>query len=183
VVLRKFWPDGLPETIEALPIPFTAVAGDLMTRAEIRMSKGPLLSAVAGSMAIPGLVKPVQRDGHLLVDGFVVNPVPVDVLAGAAPIVIAVDLQAAENRAKPAVAPKNPYDALLQAAQIMELTLSIEKFRVNPPTIHVVPDVARFGSLDFLSIRDILRAADPLKVDLARRLLALDGGQLPAPGA
>lgn len=183
IVLRKFWPAGLPERFEDLEIPFTAVAGDLMSRSEVRMSSGQLLSAVAGSMAIPGLVRPVQREEHLLVDGFVVNPVPVDLLKGVAPIIIAVDLQAAENQLKPREAPKNPYDALLQAAQIMELTLSVEKFRVNPPTIHVIPDVARFGSLEFFSIRDILKAADPLKADLTTRLRAYNGAKLTGPAA
>ena len=180
-ILRRFWPDTMPETFEGLDIPFTAIAGDIVGRSEVRLDTGALHSAVAGSMAIPGLVKPVEREGHVLIDGFVVNPVPVDVLEGRAPIVVAVDLQLSGSRFASREPPKNPYEALLQASALMELSLTNEKFRVNPPTIRLAPDVARFAALDFLKVRDILKAAEPVKADLVTRLRAFEGRALAAP--
>lgn len=65
--------------IEDLPLPFTAVATDLHTGQEIWLQSGNLRDAVAASCAIPGLLSPKRLSGRWLVDGAVVNPVPVDV--------------------------------------------------------------------------------------------------------
>ena len=79
--------------IEALPIPFAAVATDLTTGREIWLDRGPLIHAVRASMGLPGLFAPVQRDGQWLVDGGLVNPVPVSICrAMGADLVIAVNL-------------------------------------------------------------------------------------------
>ncbi|HEY1133838.1 MAG TPA: patatin-like phospholipase family protein [Nocardioides sp.] len=64
--------------IEDLPVPFTAVATDLGSRREVWFQRGPLLPAVRASIAIPGLFTPVMINGRLLVDGGLLNPVPID---------------------------------------------------------------------------------------------------------
>ena len=63
--------------IEELTIPFAAVATALQTGAEIWLRSGSTLDAVRASIAMPGLFTPIVRDGVLLVDGGLVNPVPV----------------------------------------------------------------------------------------------------------
>ena len=63
--------------IEELPIDFTAVAVDIEHGREIWLSKGPLFDAIRGSIAIPGLFTPHRYQGRLLVDGGILNPVPV----------------------------------------------------------------------------------------------------------
>ena len=63
--------------IEELPIDFTAVAVDIEQGREIWMSKGSLFDAIRGSIAIPGLFTPHRYEGRLLVDGGILNPVPV----------------------------------------------------------------------------------------------------------
>jgi len=79
--------------IEELPIPFAAVATALQTGAEVWLRRGSTLDAVRASIALPGLFAPVVRDGHVLVDGGLVNPVPVSLArAMGADVVIAVDL-------------------------------------------------------------------------------------------
>src|SRR5919202_2418040 len=79
--------------IEDLPIPFAASAADLTDGREIVLRHGPLWRAVLATAAIPGIYPPVQIGRHWLVDGGVVNPVPVSTaqLLGA-DLVIAVDL-------------------------------------------------------------------------------------------
>jgi NTE family protein len=81
------------EVIEALPIPFCAVATDIQSGEEVVISRGDLIEAVRASIAVPGIFTPVRSNGQLLVDGGLVNPVPVSVArAMGADIVIAVDL-------------------------------------------------------------------------------------------
>jgi NTE family protein len=69
--------------IEELPIPFTAVATDIGVRREVWFTSGPLEAAIRASISIPGVVTPVMVNGRLLVDGGVLNPVPMEPVIGA----------------------------------------------------------------------------------------------------
>ena len=76
-----------------LPIPYGAVATELQSGRELWLRHGKLLEAVRASCAMPGLLTPVVRDGAVLVDGGLVNPVPVSMCrALGADLVVAVDL-------------------------------------------------------------------------------------------
>lgn len=79
--------------IEALQRPFAAVATALHTGSEVWLQHGSTLDAIRASIALPGLFAPVWHEGQLLVDGGLVNPVPVSLLrAMGADVLIAVDL-------------------------------------------------------------------------------------------
>ncbi len=79
--------------IEALPRRFACVATELTTGREVWLQEGSVIDAVRASVAVPGLLTPVLRGERLLVDGGLVNPVPVSLCrALGAEIVIAVDL-------------------------------------------------------------------------------------------
>jgi NTE family protein len=79
---------------DQLPIPFRCVAYDVKAHKEVVLRSGRLAQAMRASMAIPGAFKPVRTNGMLLVDGGVMNNLPVDVVRDmGADIVIAVDLQ------------------------------------------------------------------------------------------
>jgi len=81
--------------IEDLALPFAVVACDLHTGAEVWLREGSTADAVRASLALPGLLTPVHYRGKTLVDGGLVNPVPVSLArAMGADIVIAVDLNA-----------------------------------------------------------------------------------------
>jgi NTE family protein len=81
------------EGIARLPKAFGCVATELASGRELWLREGPVIDAVRASIALPGLFTPVERDGRLLVDGALVNPVPVSLCrAMGADIVIAVDL-------------------------------------------------------------------------------------------
>lgn len=81
------------QDFDDLPIPFRAVATDLETGGEVVMRSGDIASAVLASMAVPGLFPPVDREGHILVDGGLVNNMPVTVVKEmGADIVILVDI-------------------------------------------------------------------------------------------
>lgn len=79
--------------IEDLPIPYVAVATDLEARREVWFRRGPVDAAVRASIAIPGVITPAMLGTRILVDGGLLNPVPVDPLLGIdADLTIAVSL-------------------------------------------------------------------------------------------
>ena len=79
--------------IEELPMPFACVATDVLTGAEVVFKEGNIIEAVRASMAIPGMFTPVPRGEAVLVDGALVNPLPVNIARQlGADLVIAVDI-------------------------------------------------------------------------------------------
>jgi len=63
--------------IEDLPIGFTAVATDLIKQKEVWLSRGPLFDAIAASIAVPMIFSPFELNGRILVDGGIINPIPI----------------------------------------------------------------------------------------------------------
>jgi NTE family protein len=85
-------------TFDKLRIPLRCVTADIRTAKEVVISDGRLCKAMRASMSIPGIYKPVERGNYMLVDGGMLNNLPVDVCrAMGADIVIAVDLQQSEQ--------------------------------------------------------------------------------------
>lgn len=81
------------DDMEALPIAFAAVASDLVSGEEVVLRTGDIIEAVRASISVPGIFTPVRRNGQILVDGGLTNPVPTSaVRAMGAGFVIAVDL-------------------------------------------------------------------------------------------
>ena len=79
--------------IEDLPMPYTAVATDLLNRKEVWFQEGSLTMAIRASIALPSVITPVMLNGRLLADGVLTNPVPIAPLSGLdADLVVAVDL-------------------------------------------------------------------------------------------
>jgi NTE family protein len=90
--MRRYFADG---RVEDLPIPFVAVATDLLSGHELWLREGKLVDVLRTAISLPGIFTPVRHEGHWLVDGALVNPVPVSVCrALGARIVIAVNLNA-----------------------------------------------------------------------------------------
>jgi NTE family protein len=98
-----------PVAIEELPIPYTAVATELLTGKSVWFQHGPLDEAIRASIAIPGVITPHEVGGRLLADGGILDPVPMAPLSAVnADLTIAVSLNGSEvidNReAEPGVA-------------------------------------------------------------------------------
>ena len=86
-----------PVTIEELPIPYTAVATDLLTGKSVWFQRGPIDAAIRASIAIPGLIAPHEIDGRLLADGGILDPLPMAPIAAVnADLTIAVSLNGNE---------------------------------------------------------------------------------------
>lgn len=69
-----------PQLIEQFKIPFTAVAADMAQDKEVHYRSGDLYKALRASIAIPGIFTPVVENGQFLVDGGVLNPLPLDLV-------------------------------------------------------------------------------------------------------
>lgn len=169
-VAEEFLPPELPKTFEELRIPLTVVATDYRERSEVIYRAGLLRQAVAGSMAIPGLLRPVEFEGRLLIDGGVVNPLPFDLLRKNADIVVAIDIT--RLRESPPGIP-DPMQTLFTATDIMTHAIVTEKLKYSAPDILLRPNVSVFGALDFPRALPILKAAEPMKEELKRKLGAL----------
>lgn len=182
-VLDLFWPEAVPDRFADLSIPFAAVATDYAERTQMVFDTGPLVTGVGASMAIPGLFRPVQAGGHVYVDGGVVNPLPFDLLAGKADIIVAVDVSGGAHAET--AQPPGAFEAMLGAAQIMQGAIVAEKLKASQPDILVRPAVGGFRALDFFRARQILQAAEAsreiLKRDLGTALEAVSGGRRRSP--
>lgn len=165
-----FLPEAVPEDFSALTIPLLVIASDLYGQAEVVFSDGPLRPAIAASMAIPGLVQPVEHEGRVLVDGAAVDPLPFTQLAGRADVVVAVDCSAGprENATVP-----EAWDSVFATITLMGNTIVAEKLQRVRPDLLIRPNVAIFRLLDFLQAIAIIRAGEAIKDEIKRDLTAL----------
>ena len=101
---------------DRLPIPYRAVATDMVSGKMVVLARGDLARAMRASMAIPGAFSPVVWDGYVLADGGQVRNIPVDVARQAcADVVIVVNL----------VEPETPPEKLVQATQLVARSMEV----------------------------------------------------------
>ena len=164
ICLDLFWPSGMPSRFEDLDIETIIVATDYLSRNEVAYDAGPLRPAVAGSMAIPGLFRPVLFGDRVLIDGGAVNPLPYDLLFSLADIVVAVDVTFGGRPPKRRT--PSPFASMFGAAQIMQGAITAQKIKLRAPDVLVRPKVEHFAVLDFFRASQILRAAEGSKEEL-----------------
>ena len=98
-ILEHFVGDQL---IEDLPIPYTAVATDLVKQQEVWFQSGHIMDAIRASVAVPGMIMPVTEKGRFLVDGGLLNPVPImPVVPDQADLIISVNLNTNVKNVRP----------------------------------------------------------------------------------
>jgi len=139
--------------IENLKLPFAAIATDLNRGTRVVLDKGPVARAVRASSAIPGVFNPVDYQGKLLVDGGVMDNIPISVARDkGADIVIAVDIS--ENVLNFNIT--NIVDVVLQSVNIMfnENT----KSRKKDADVLITPKVGDVGMLDFTQKKRCMQA-------------------------
>jgi NTE family protein len=128
------------KTFDDLKIPFAAVAADVESGAKVILNQGKVIDAVRASISIPGIFTPVKYQDYFLVDGGIVDPVPVDVVQKmGADIIIAVSL-----------ARINPYTAILmidkETGHLKEVE-NLEDLRINKEENPKFKDKEEFTSL------------------------------------
>jgi NTE family protein len=167
----QFLPEQVPKDFSALQIPLTVMATDLHRREETPISTGPLYPAVAASIAIPGLFRPVLVDGRVLIDGGTTNPLPFDQLTGRADIVVAVDLSSAPGPER--IDMPSTWECVYITILVMSGAIIAAKLAHAAPDLLVRPNVGIFRTLDFYQATAILRSAHATKDLVKERLGAL----------
>ena len=168
---EQFLPAKLPDDFGDLEIPLTIIATDLYRRQQVVFSSGALKPALAASIALPAVMRPVVLADRILIDGGATNPLPFEELRGRADVVVAVDISGAptdERRDIP-----NPWECLLATVLVMANAITSEKVKRGAPDLIVRPNVGAFRALDFLQASAILRASEPVKAELKEKLAAL----------
>lgn len=167
-ILRAFLPREIPADFAGLAIPFKVITTDYYGQCEVVCETGDLYEALAASAAIPALFMPIQRDGRLMIDGGIFNPVPYDHLADVADIVVGVDVIGGPDSAGSYV--PNRIDSLFGATQLLMQANIALKMKLKQPDIFLRPDVNAFRVLDFLKARQIIEANEVLKDQFKREL-------------
>ena len=157
--IEMFFKDMIcAKTFDELIMPFAAVATDLYNGRTVVMTEGDVQTAIRASMAIPGVFDPVLRNGRVLVDGGLTNPVPVDVcrLMGAEKV-IAVNINATSlDREPPAFSKLNMLTIIDQTFTVVCERVARETFeRVRPECI-LNPPVGDVMMLDFRNARRLI---------------------------
>jgi NTE family protein len=152
---------------DKLPVPYRAVATDIMTGEKVVISRGSIADAMRASMSLPGIFRPYALDGRQLVDGGIADNMPVDVAREmGADIVIAVD----SGAGRPTSA-----DFLNSSVAITAQTLNLlidqnmESARKNADLV-ITPDLHDFNMMSF---GDVVRIVDQGKKGAEAKLPAL----------
>lgn len=155
---------GIAGDIEGCALPFAAVAADIESGAEVWLRTGPVARAVRASIGLPGIFAPVQVGSQWLLDGGLVNPVPVSAArALGADIVIAVDVNSSRLwRSEPRLprtvlermrqwraSRPSYFEAMARAVTIMQVQITLARFASEPADIVLVPNLSDVGPFQF----------------------------------
>ena len=150
---------------DQLPIPFRAVATDLVSGKSVVFSEGELANVMRASMSVPGVIAPAEFDGKMLVDGGLTDNLPVDVARRmGAEIVIAVNLGTT-------LAPKDQLNSVVGiTGQVINL-LTEQNVRTSlaslkPADVLILPELGDFSAADF----DHLPQTVPIGAAAARKV-------------
>ncbi len=157
---------GLHAEFSSLPIPFKAVATDLNEATPYLLERGDLAMALRASMAVPFAFAPVEIDGRLLVDGGILNNIPVDVVRNmGAELVIAVNIetpltQLESNSSFISITEQTIYAALVRNSQEA----------LQKADLVLMPDLTGFTSTDFDKTAALIDAGYQAVMDKAKLL-------------
>lgn len=187
--------------IEQMRLPSTAVSADLLTGREVVIERGGLYDAIRASIAIPSVFRPVHRDGMVLTDGGIVNPMPVNrVRREAGDLLVAVDVCApfavegsgAVGGSVPAAGVNaigagraalrklpslNYYKLITASTEIMTQHLTRLMCRLYRPDVLVELPADRFGLFEFYRSREIAEAGAAAARQALDRFEASSGAQ------
>ena len=168
-VVDAFHPNPFPDRFEDLAIPFYVVATDFQSWHQVVFNSGELRPTIAGSIAIPSFFRPVHYANHILVDGGVVNPLPLDQASADCDILVGIDVNG-DPSDKIAKVDYRALDIWFGSAQITMHSLTAHMMAAYPPDVYARPHVSSFGAMEFWRVKEIIGAADKEKDNFKRHL-------------
>ncbi|NML74654.1 patatin-like phospholipase family protein [Rhizobium sp. S-51] len=169
-ILKAFLPEAIPADFSQLGIPLKVIATDYYGQCEVVCESGDLYEALSASAAIPALFMPIHRDGRLMIDGGIFNPVPYDHLIGQADIVVGVDVIGGPETTGSFV--PNRIDSLFGATQLLMQSNVALKMKLCQPDLYLRPEVNAFRVMDLLKARQIIESNEAIKDRFKRDLEA-----------
>ncbi|WP_456275604.1 patatin-like phospholipase family protein [Bacillus sp. AK128] len=143
------------KNIEELNIPLAIVATDLLKGERVVFREGSVTDAVRASISIPGIFVPEKKDDKILVDGGVIDRLPVSVARDmGADLIIAVDV----NEGKMIEEISTIFDVIMQSIDLMQDELV--KYVVNDSDITIKPKVGVFSARAFTNIEEIIKMGE-----------------------
>lgn len=170
-IIETFMPPDFPHTFEDLSIPLRVSAVDYYRGQEIVFDSGPLIPALAASMSLPAIFRPVEYQGKLLIDGGAVNPLPVDQAGEDMDYLVASDVVLLPRGEAPKI--PQPLEALVGAMQILMQSAARGKLRDYKPDVLVRPDINRFTAFDFFRASEIVAGGRAAMTPIVEFLEAL----------
>lgn len=168
-VITSFLPDEVPKKFEELKTPLYTLSTDFKSWQQVVFRAGELVPAIAASIAIPSVFKPVEHAGRLLIDGSVSNPLPLDVAGRNMDILVAIDVNGS-----PSEWPEGDEPSLIEvglgSAQILMNGLISDKLATFPPDVYARPRIEQFRSLEFWRVREIIKSGARDKEFFKRQL-------------
>lgn len=168
-LLEIIFPDKVVRDFSDLLIPLKVVATDYYGQEMVVLDEGELIHAVAASMALPTIFRPVTIDGTVLIDGGFTNPLPFDIVGDAADLTMAIDVTGGPQKKEGKDLPSG-VDVLFAASQIMQNSIVKEKLKTTRPDILIRPPVDHVPVLAVHKIKEILEETKALKDDVKRAL-------------
>lgn len=168
-VVEVLLPDTVPETFEELEIPLTVVATDYHARREARFTGGNLREALAASIAIPGVFRPVRLGGRVYVDGLLTNNLPLSALPDGL-LTVASDVGTPPPDGETDI--PGGFAAMIGAMRIMMIGLVERALAAYTPDLLIRPASAAFGALEFGRAAEVLESVAGLREDVGDRLSA-----------
>ena len=147
--------------IEQMPLPFAAVAADLLTGREVVLERGGLYDAIRASISIPTVFRPVRRGNMVLVDGGTVNPLPLNrVRREPGDVLVAVDVSApfSDEMAARVNSSLNYYKVITASSEIMQQHIARLMCKIYKPDLLIEMPADRFGIFEFYRAREIVEA-------------------------
>jgi NTE family protein len=164
-----------------LPIPFRAVATDLVSGEAVALSHGSLPDALRASMSVPGVFAPVRIDGKILVDGGMSNNLPVDVVRQmGADVVIAVDISSPLLKEEQLTSILSVSEQLTNFLTRKNADAQIES--LGPQDFLIVPDLGKFSSANFQKASDVVPIGYEATLLQTDRLAEFSGPHSQEPG-
>lgn len=146
---RILLPAANVKSFDELPIPFRAVATDLLDGSEVVIGSGNIAAAIRASMSVPGVFQPIRVDGRLLIDGGIANNVPVSVArAIGATRLIVVDVGAPVLREDELDSPVSVSFQVINV--LMQRVTDASLATLTEHDVLIRPDLGDIGSADFV---------------------------------
>lgn len=134
--------------IEELPIPYVAMATDIVCDQEVRFDSGNLYDAIRATISIPMLFRPLRKDGMVLIDGGILNPLPLNqVHRTEGDILIAVDVNAPIDCGKKKK--MSPYNLLTESSRMMMQQITRYQIERCQPDILIQMSGNAYDMLEF----------------------------------